>query len=548
MAGEFEDFYAILGVSPNATLEEIKQGYYKALKANHPDKHTMMKSDYQAACEKSGVPEDEEILRKYDKNIHEAEQRAKAINNAYETLSDSDKRAVYDLLRDTQSIAPRIVISVTELDFGTLVRGKQRTLTFTVDNLGGRIQTGFDIAWERQPEWADFITHFDSQYGFPVTVRVDVQTTGIKPRHYTANIKVVADRDVQTVTIRLIVKAPIPKHKRMEMVQQRPQPKEHADVHSATFHPASPPPVQRKTFSTTRIVSGILIIGIAVLIGLVILLMSRLEETRLVAENETAVALARTRAVTATPLPPPTQTPLPTRTPLPPEPILIESGDHYKIEQIQTGYTWFELIINAPEGFVGETTGLYLHTAVKDLAGNWQPDEFIGSEYYSSTTVLSRLGSLNYNNFNELPTTTYILHQGMLGIAGKWGNTRVNIGYGYYNPGFVFPISNGFTTRITLEMAKLEVGVLNSNGSEALAGMSVNLYCQSRDIAGNRISDSNCADHYSERTDARGIATFYAVPGEYFVNAYQLWLDEGKLVYDIELSAGEEKQVLVNYP
>ncbi|MBI4130750.1 DnaJ domain-containing protein [Candidatus Roizmanbacteria bacterium] len=66
-----KDFYEILGVSKNATAEELKKAYRQQALAWHPDKHA-------------------------GDSKKEAEQQFKEINQAYEVLRDPQKRQTYD--------------------------------------------------------------------------------------------------------------------------------------------------------------------------------------------------------------------------------------------------------------------------------------------------------------------------------------------------------------------------------------------------------------------------------------------------------------------
>lgn len=66
---EKRDYYEVLGVDRNASEDEIKKAYRKAARKYHPDLH----------------PDDKD-----------AEEKFKEVNEAYEVLSDADKKAKYD--------------------------------------------------------------------------------------------------------------------------------------------------------------------------------------------------------------------------------------------------------------------------------------------------------------------------------------------------------------------------------------------------------------------------------------------------------------------
>ena len=65
-----EDYYEILGINKNASADEIKKAYHKLIKKYHPD------------------------LNPGDKV---AEEKSRKINQAYDVLSDPDKKAKYDM-------------------------------------------------------------------------------------------------------------------------------------------------------------------------------------------------------------------------------------------------------------------------------------------------------------------------------------------------------------------------------------------------------------------------------------------------------------------
>jgi molecular chaperone DnaJ len=68
MCGKSDDYYNELGISRGSTQPEIKAAYFKLAKKYHPDVNSTA----------------------------QAKERFSHINNAYETLSDDNKRAVYD--------------------------------------------------------------------------------------------------------------------------------------------------------------------------------------------------------------------------------------------------------------------------------------------------------------------------------------------------------------------------------------------------------------------------------------------------------------------
>lgn len=72
MPPEFKDYYAVLGVAPDATDQVIKDAYRKLARQHHPDVNPGNKA---------------------------SEEKFKEINEAYQALNDPERRKKYDVLR-----------------------------------------------------------------------------------------------------------------------------------------------------------------------------------------------------------------------------------------------------------------------------------------------------------------------------------------------------------------------------------------------------------------------------------------------------------------
>lgn len=132
---QHQDHYAVLGVAPNATLDEIKRSYRRLALANHPDRH----------------PGDTE-----------AEERFRAISTAYAVLSDPVQRVRYDAQRHlpvglfdqpvTMQTARDLLSAVVGDVFGRQRRERRRgrdvRYTLTVDLAEAALGSEHEIQFE----------------------------------------------------------------------------------------------------------------------------------------------------------------------------------------------------------------------------------------------------------------------------------------------------------------------------------------------------------------------------------------------------------------
>ena len=135
---DFKDYYAILGVNKSADAEEIKRAYRKLARKYHPD---MNPGDKQA------------------------EARFKEINEAYEVLSDADKRRKYDQFGQywRQADQARSPYGGGNADFDGLEFGRYSSFEDFINELLGRMgsgSSGFGGGQYRSPTGAPGSTGF----------------------------------------------------------------------------------------------------------------------------------------------------------------------------------------------------------------------------------------------------------------------------------------------------------------------------------------------------------------------------------------------------
>ena len=120
------DYYEVLGVGRNASDEEIKKAYRKSALKFHPDKNSGDKT---------------------------SEERFKEISEAYEVLSDPEKRKQYDEELEAlksgpfseqaeSSFNPVLEVDKTRFEFKGLEWGTTVSESLVISNTGGGVLTG----------------------------------------------------------------------------------------------------------------------------------------------------------------------------------------------------------------------------------------------------------------------------------------------------------------------------------------------------------------------------------------------------------------------
>jgi curved DNA-binding protein len=146
---DYKDYYQILGVSRNASADEIKKAYRKLARKYHPD---------------------------LNPNNSEAEKRFKDINEAHEILSDPDKRRTYDQFGQYWQQGG----TTAGTGFGDFDFGQYGSFDDFIDELLGRFggfnsRQGYRYQTRSSPEFDQFGDFFSSQSPSPQTQQRDFE-------------------------------------------------------------------------------------------------------------------------------------------------------------------------------------------------------------------------------------------------------------------------------------------------------------------------------------------------------------------------------------
>lgn len=127
-----KDPYEVLGISRNASAEEIKKAFHKMAAKYHPDKH-------------AGDPV--------------AEEKFKEINSAYQILKDPQKRANYDLTHGTYDTN-----SYNQTSSSNNTYNRNYNPSYEWDDIGEKFEEIFAEAFRRTQEYEERRRRINQEY------------------------------------------------------------------------------------------------------------------------------------------------------------------------------------------------------------------------------------------------------------------------------------------------------------------------------------------------------------------------------------------------
>lgn len=188
---DWEDYYQILGVSPDANAEQIKEAYRYKVNILHPDR--LM-----------GTPE---RIRRW------AEEDLKKVNTAYALLSNPQRRQQYDAerlkkrttsgdqQRTTATKKPRPEVHPPVIRFQNVAPYAKQVAFFFVRNVGGPFSK---VLISKPPSWIKVIETLPLQGDSKLPMRLRIEAVGAQwGTFYSSHIAVRLDEAEARVKVEL---------------------------------------------------------------------------------------------------------------------------------------------------------------------------------------------------------------------------------------------------------------------------------------------------------------------------------------------------------
>ncbi len=156
MPEALEGLYEILEISPSATEDEVRRAYRRKAKESHPDTLGLDAS-------------------KEEKQI--AEEKFKAIHNAYTILSDGTKRLEYDTRYKTAHSPPIPEVSPSIIQITDVKPGETQKTHFTIANRGGPYNK---INISNIDSWVRITGVISLSQDDKLPLRVDIELLGVE--------------------------------------------------------------------------------------------------------------------------------------------------------------------------------------------------------------------------------------------------------------------------------------------------------------------------------------------------------------------------------
>ncbi len=184
---ELTHYYELLGLSPGASVDEIRTQFKKMVRVYHPDRFV-----------------------RDDEKIHVA-QKLRDINEAYTVLtgrqSVGEPSSLPEGARERSALRPQPALEPEMLDFGQVTIDGRERLVFRVDNQGAEARR-FGLSVNAKDNWFNVATgkQVDEESPFPVEFTVLANAQALVPgEHYDGWIDVTMDSTTKRLPVSMDV-------------------------------------------------------------------------------------------------------------------------------------------------------------------------------------------------------------------------------------------------------------------------------------------------------------------------------------------------------